>query len=139
MDEALLTLLKNAFAAPIYQLLLVIAFIYKCGGLKGDLKNIVKSIVTQFKSHFLETVSHIPPIFPRHKKTLAWGKIIILSFTAGYLLLIFSALGILTLLSANELPLFNVLALLSLSLSFCVMFFLQWGQAHKTAQEKQLF
>ncbi|MGC1508239.1 hypothetical protein [Ketobacter sp.] len=111
MDEAILILLKETFQTPAYQFFLIIAFIYKCGSFKEDLYRIIKSVSAQFKSHFFETISHIPPISPRHKKTIAWGTIITLSF-------------------------FNVLVLLALTLAFSIMFFLQWGEAHKIAKEK---
>ncbi|WP_232340417.1 hypothetical protein, partial [Ketobacter nezhaii] len=114
----------------------IIAFIYKYGSFKEDLYRIIKSVSAQFKSHFFETISHTPPISPRHKKTIAWGTIITLSFTAGYLLILSIAIGTLTVLSANELSFFNVLVLLALTLAFSIMFFLQWGEAHKTAKEK---
>ena len=139
MDETLLTLLKEALQTPAYQTLLIIAFIYKCGSLKDDLHKITKSVATQFKLHFSETVSHIPPIFPQHKKAIAWGATIALSITTGYLLLIGIAMGTLTILSANELPFLNVIALLLLSLTFVALFCLQWGEAHKIAKENRLF
>ncbi|MGB3623547.1 MAG: hypothetical protein WBA20_19545 [Ketobacter sp.] len=136
MGEAILILLKETLQTPAYQFLLLITLIYKCGSFKDDLDRIIKTIDTQFKSLYFQTVSYIPPIFPRHKKPVAWGIIIALSFTAGYLPTLSIAISALAVLSANGLPFFSILALLALTLTFGIMFLLQWDESHKIAKVK---